>query len=262
MLIRLISRISKRRRLIIATVSLVCIMLYSTFLSFSSIKYVILAVAAATYFFTFFSILEGINKYEWLMLFIAPVMFTVAFNLFYFLLPVRWLTRIPFVALYAISLYALLLSSNIFNVGVVKSLQLFRVAFSVNFLFLTMTAFLICNVILSFRLNFVLNFFLIFIALFPLALQFIWSAKPKVTLDKETVLYSLLIALYVAEVSVVFSFMPLKQAIFALVLTGCFYSLLGLFYSYLDRRLFTERVREFIFVIIFVFIIAFLSLAW
>ena len=65
------------------------------------------------------------------MLFLLPILLSVAMYLFYFLFPVRWLTRIPFVLVYGISMYAVLLSSNIFNVGVEKNLQLF-LAFSLS----------------------------------------------------------------------------------------------------------------------------------
>jgi len=64
-----------------------------------------------------------------------PIVLSIAFYMFYFLFPVRWITRIPFIALYAIAIYATLLCSNIFSIGVEKSLQLYRAAFSINFLF-------------------------------------------------------------------------------------------------------------------------------
>jgi diacylglycerol kinase len=214
------------------------------------------------YFFTFFSILEGIEKIEWLMLFILPVYFTVSLVLFYFLLPVRWLTRLPFIVIYAISIYAILLSSNIFNVGVEKSLPLFRAAFSVNFLFLSLTLFLILNLILSFRLNFFSNFLVIFLFTLPLIWQFLWSVDPKITLSQIVVKYGLLINLIMAEVGWVFSFVPVKASILAVFLTAGFYSLLGLFQAYIEERLFRERIREYLFVLIFVFILTILSINW
>jgi hypothetical protein len=52
---------------------------------------------------TYFSILEGIEKIELLMLFFMPIVISIAFYISYFLFPARWLTRIPFVAIYAVS---------------------------------------------------------------------------------------------------------------------------------------------------------------
>lgn len=261
-LYRLFYHVDKRQRFVISTLILTFFILISSFLSFNQIKYFVWLLAVTVYFLTFFSILEGIEKMEWLMLFILPVYFTVAFVLFYFLLPVRWLTRLPFIIIYGISIYAILLSSNIFNVGVEKSLQLFRAAFSVNFLFLTLTLFLIYNLILSFQLNFFINFSLIFLFTIPLNLQFLWSINPKVILGPLIVKYGFLIALLIAEIGLVFSFVPIKSTLLAIFLTACFYSLVGLFQAYIEERLFKERIREYIFVFIFVFIITLLSMGW
>lgn len=256
------SKVGKRQRFIISSLLLSFLILFSSFLTFSQARYFLIIIFLTTYFFVFFSILEGIDKIEWLMLFLLPVYFSLVFDAFYFLLPGRWLTRIPFVAIYTVSIYAILLSSNIFNVGVERSLQLFRAAFSVNFLYLVLTALLVFNLILSFKLGFFYNFILIFLLSFPLALQFLWTINPKVILEREIVKYTFLIALFVAEISLIFSFIPIQSTIFALFLTACFYSLAGLFQAYLEGRLFKERIREFIFVLIFVFVIVILSVRW
>lgn len=260
--LKLFGRVEKRQRFIIVTLLLTLTVLSSSFLNFSEVRYFIFVVAIVSYLLTFFSILEGISKVEWLMLFVVPVYFTISLILFYFLLPVRWLTRLPFVLIYAISIYALLLSSNIINVGVVKTLQLFRAAFSINFLYLTITSYLVFNLILSFKLSFVYNFFLVMILSFPLVLQFLWSIEPKDNLERQLLKYSFLISFILAQVAHLLSFMPIRTTIFALFLTASFYSLLGLFQAYLEERLFKERIREFVFVIIFVFIIVILSAKW
>ncbi len=261
-LYRLFDRVSKRQRFVISTLILTLFIFVSSFLTFNQIKYFVFFVAGTVYFLTFFSILEGVEKIEWLTLFILPVYFTVAFVLFYFLLPVRWLTRLPFIIIFGISIYAILLSSNIFNVGVEKSLQLFRAAFSVNFLFLTLTLFLIFNLVWSFQLNYFINFVLIFLLTFPINLQFLWSINPKTILEPLIIKYSFLITLIIAEIGLVFSFVPIKSTLLAIFLTACFYSLIGLFQAYIEERLFRERIREYIFVFIFVFIITILSISW
>jgi len=261
-LYRFFHQIDKRQRFVISTLILSFFILISSFLTFNQIKYFVFILAGMVYFLTFFSILEGIERWEWLMLFILPVYFTVAFVLFYFLLPVRWLTRLPFIIVYGISIYAILLSSNIFNVGVEKSLQLFRAAFSVNFLFLTLTLFLVFNLIFSFQLSFIFNFVFVFLFILPIVLQFLWSINPKIILESQLVKYAFLISLIIAEAGLVFSFVPIKSTLLAIFLAACFYSLVGLFQAYLEERLFKERIREYIFVFIFVFIIIILSVSW
>lgn len=260
--LKFFSRVEKRQRFIIATILLSFIVLGSTFFSFEEIIFFIPLIVLAVYGLTFFSILEGISRHEWLMLFLHPLYFTVAIYLFYFFLPQRWLTRLPFVIIYTIAIYAILLSQNIFNVGVSKSLQLSRAAFSVNYLFLTISSFISYSLILSLRANFLVNFGLIFLATFPLTLHFLWTISLDETINRTLISYSLVVSLILAELSALLSFVPVNQSIFALVLTSVFYSLNGLFQVYIQEVLFKERVREYLIVLGFSCVIFMLSLRW
>ncbi len=216
----------------------------------------------ASYIFTFFSVLEDIEKVEWAMLFLMPVLFTITCYLFYFLFPVRWLTRVPFLISYGVSMYAIFLTSNIFNVGVGKSLQLYRAAFSVNYFYQTLILFLLLIVIFSFKQMFIINGLLIFITTLPLSMQLLWSVKPKTTLDRHIFTYSLLISAILMQLGIALSFVPVKSTILGLFLTACYYSLTGLFHNYLDQKLFSQTIREYLFVIGFVSLIFLLSIQW
>ncbi len=260
--LHLFSPIGKRQRFIVSTFILTLLMLTSSFFSFDQALYFFILLLFCVYFFTFFSILEGIDRMEWLMLFLVPAYFTLTFYFFYFFLPGRWLTRLPYVSLYAVSIYAILLSSNIFNVGATKNLQLFRAAFSVNFLYITLTFFLISDLILSFSLYPIYNFIFFLLLLSPLVFQFLWSIDPRTDLKPDLKKYAFVISLLIAEAALVFSFIPIKSTILSLFLTALFYSLSGLFHAYIENRLFRERVREYIFVLIFVSIIILLSVQW
>lgn len=260
--LQLFGGIGKRQRFIISSFILTLLMLVSSFFSLDQALYFFILLLLCVYFFTFFSILEGIDHVEWLMLFLIPIYFTLTFYFFYFFLPGRWLTRLPYVSIYAVSIYAILLSSNIFNVGATKNLQLFRAAFSVNFLYITLTVFLIANVILSFNLYPIYNFFLFLIILFPLIFQLLWSIDPRVDLQADLKKYAFVISLIIAEVALIFSFVPIKPTVLSLLLTALFYSLSGLFHAYIENRLFRERIREYIFVLLFVAAITILSLRW
>src|SRR3989344_5318726 len=139
--------IEKRYRLIFSFLTLSAILFGSTFFFFTESVIFIPILIISTYMLTFFAILEGIEGFEWFSLFIMPVLITVSFYLFFFLFPVRWITRVPFILIYCVSMYASLLCANIFNVGVEKSLQLYRAAFSVNFFYQTIVGFLLFNAI-------------------------------------------------------------------------------------------------------------------
>lgn len=255
-------RIEKRFRFVISALALSLLMLISTFFLFDKALFFILLFIIAGYFFTYFSLLEGIEGIEWLTLFLMPIIITISFYLFYFLFPVRWLTRLPFFILYGISIYGILLCSNIFNVGVEKSLQLYRAAFSVNLFYQMVASFLFTNALFSFRLNFLMNVVLIFLVVSLLAFQLIWSEKLDLIIDKTSVSYALLIGLVLAEISLAGSFVPVKSTILALFLASSYYSLAGLIYSYLDQRLFKETIRSYISVWTIIFVIVLLSLQW
>ena len=71
--------------------------------------------------------------------------FTAAIALFYFLLPVRWLTRVPVAVLYAVGMYALLLTENIYNVAADRTIALLRAAQSIGYLLTLLTYFYSCR---------------------------------------------------------------------------------------------------------------------
>lgn len=258
----LLSRFEKRQRLIFVTVVLSLLFTAATFFSFEWAIVVVPAIIFAVYLFTYIGLLEGITRHEKLLLFIHPIYFSVAFYLFYFFVPQRWLTRLPFITTYAISIYAIMLSQNIFNVGVNKGLQLFRAAFSVNYLFTTVSSFLAYSLIISLRLHGVFNILCVFLASFPLVLQMIWSVSPTEKLEKETVKYAALISLILGEAGLVLSFMPMNQSIFALTLTSLLYGFTGLFSTHIQGALYHHKIREYIVVFGFILIVLILTLQW
>jgi hypothetical protein len=256
-------KVEKRFRFVISAVVLTLAILSSTFFFFEKSYLFIPVLIALAYFFTYFSVLEGIEKVEWFTLFFMPVLLTVSFYLFYFLMPGRWLTRLPFIAIYGISVYAVMLCSNIFNVGVEKNLQLYRAAFSVNFFYQTLVGFILFNLIFSFKQNFFINGIIVGIFGFLLSLHLFWTIRLKNShFEREIILFSLLVGFVLMELAIVLSFVPVKSTIFALFITGSYYGASGLIYNYIDERLFKETVREYLIVWGFVFVITLLSISW
>jgi hypothetical protein len=254
--------IEKRIRFVISTLCLSLLLLISTFFFFDKSGLFIPLLVVGSYLATFFALYEGIEKIEWYMLFLMPVLLSVAMYLFYFLFPVRWLTRIPFILVYSVSTYAVLLSSNIFNVGVEKNLQLYRAGFSVNYLIQTMVFFLISNVLASFHWGFLANAFIFGILGFSMAIQLYWSIRLDLHLRKEVLNHAWLTALLIGEMSLFLSFFPVQESIFALVMAVIYYCLTGLTHLHLDDRLFKHSVREYVTILIVILAILFLSISW
>lgn len=255
-------RLNKRLRFVAATLLLSLVFLLSISFYFDQVFIFVPVLVGATYLLTYFAIYEGIEKIEWLTLFLMPVSLSLAFYLFYFLFPGRLLTRIPLVVLYGISMYAVLLASNIFNVGVEKNLQLYRAAFSINYFYQTLIVFFLLAFLFSLKLNFLLNGIMIFLLVSLFSFHLLWSLKLNIYLEKKTLIISGFIGLMVAELGAIFSFVPVNSLILALLLTSTFYSLGGLVFNYMDQKLFKEIVREYVSVWIFVVIITALSINW
>ena len=255
-------KIEKRIRLLISVFILTFLVVFSTFFYFDKALIFVPVLLIASFLLTYFALLEGIEKMAWFGLFFMPVSLTIFFYLFYFLFPGRWLTRIPYTVVYSISLYAVLLCANIFNVGVEKNLQLYRAAFSINFFYQAFLAFIVFNILFSFKGIFLINMLIAGGAGFLLSLHLFWSIKLDKRLEKEIVDYALVMSILLTELSILISFFPLRGTIAALFLTASFYSLGGIIYNFIDQKLFKETIREYVFVWAFVLVITLLSISW
>lgn len=260
--LRTFSPIEKRIRFVGGSILMTSLMLFTTFFDFDLFWLFVPILLLISYFITYLSILEDLKKFEWITLFLMPVLFTVSFYLFYFLFPVRWITRLPFMLMFGFSFYAILLTSNIFNVGVGKSLQLYRAAFSVNYFFQTLILFLLLNVMFSFKQGFLVNGIFVFLIILPMAIQLFWSVKLKEQFDVTLFHLGLFLALIITQLTMVMSFVPVTATIMALFLTASYYSLTGLIYHYIDHKLFMQTIREYLFVMGFVSFIVLLTIPW
>lgn len=261
-LVQIFGSIEKRLRFVIATLVLSGIMLTATFFLFDAFYIFLPILIIATFFFTFFAILDGIERVEWRMLFVIPILWSVASYLFYFLFPVRWITRLPFLFVYGVSMYAILLTSNIFNVGVGKSIQLYRAAFSVNYLYQTVLSFLLLNVLFSFKPHILIQALIVGVIFYLLSVQLYWSIKPKTYLENRLNHYAYATAVLMIQLTVLFSFLPIPATILSLFATACYYSLTGILHHYLDQKLFRQTIREYVFVAVFVLGMVLLSVTW
>ncbi len=255
-----IGKIEKRFRFAISTFVLVGFMLLASFFSFDKAFIFLPILVVLSYILTYFSLLEGVEKMGWFGLFFMPVAVTVSWYLFYYLFPVRWITRFPFVLLYGISIYATFLCSNIFNVGVEKNLQLYRAAFSVNFFYHALTMFFFLNIVFSLQQYFIVNALVCGVIGLVFSIQLLWTIRLKKYLDKEVCKYAVFVALVLFQAGLIISFLPLQSSVYALFITTTYYSLTGLIHHFVDQRLFKETIREYSIVWVFVLVITLLAM--
>lgn len=254
--------LEKRERFIIVTVILTSGMLIASNLLGDTRLFAVVGLAVLCYPLSYWGLKEDIRGSEKLTLFILPVFYTLSVTLFYFLLPVRWLTRLPAAVLFAIGMYALLLSVNIFNVAANRSIQLLRAAQSVGFLMTLVIMFLSTNIVLSFRFPFYVNFVFVFLISFVLFFQFFWSSILEPKISKSLLLYSLGCALVVGEIALGLSFWPVRTTIAALFLTSVFYTLGGWIQQFFFDRLFDSTIKEYVWIPLVVFVLMFFVTQW
>lgn len=251
---------SKREKIIIATALITIALIYSTQISnFIFLKQKLLIFLGITaYFLSLWALWEGMSKVKAITLLILPTLFTISVASFYFLLPVRWLTRIPLALIFGLSFYLLLLSQNVFNVAAIRTIPLYRVASTTSFLFSVFTSFFLFNVVYALNLAFFWNALICFIISFVLILPVLWSIKME-EISPTVMFYSFLLALPVGEAAVALSFWPLAPTVWSLSLSTVLYVLLGLALEQMRERLSSRSIKEFsalgILVLLFIFFV-------
>jgi hypothetical protein len=253
---------TKRQQFVIATFVLAFGLMLTQLVS-PDLRYpMTVGLSLMTYVTSAIVLHEDLRGIEWIGLLVLPTFFTMAVALFYFLLPARWLTRIPFVVLYAVGMYALLLTENIYNVAADRTIALLRAAHSVGYLLTLITYFLLVQTVMAFRFPFYWNTALVGIISLFLVFQSLWS----VVLEEEAskVLISLTIAITVVlmELSFVFSFLPTQSTLMVLFLTTSFYGMVGMAQQYLVEKLYKKTVIEFFTLCSIVFAIVMLATNW
>lgn len=239
--------LSKREKFVIATLFLFSGLFISQNLSASPRIVLVLILSVLSPLFLFFILYPDLKEnlsVGLANLFILPIFFTLAFGFFYFLLPERFLTRIVLSSFFGIGIYALYLSHNIFIVATSKTIALVNAARSVAFLLTVLTHFFLSNVIFSLHLAPPLLTFLSLLISFFLILGTLGRIR-------EAVILSLVIG----EIALMLNFWPANPTVAALFLSGNFYTFVGLYQAWLERRLFKNTLWEYILVSIIVFLV-------
>jgi len=249
--------LNKRQKIIVATVVVTVGLLSTQLVDFNLRFRFLLGLSVLTYLISLWALKEGIDKLKAVLILILPTLFTLAVASFYFLLPIRWLTRLPVAIIFGLSFYLLLLSQNVFNVAAVRTIPLYRAASTVAFLFTLITSFFLFNVVFAFNLLFFINAILVFTISFPLILHMLWSLEMEERLNLSIISHSLILSLSLAEIALVLSFWPMVTIIWSLTLSSLIYVLLGLSTSYLRGKLSNRILWEYLGIGIIIFGIAF-----
>lgn len=254
--------LNKRHKIIISS-TILTIGLLSTQLVDFNLRFRFLAgLSVLAYILSLWSLWEGLNMTKAVVVLILPTAFTAAVASFYFLLPVRWLTRLPVAILFGLMFYLLLLAQNVFNVASLRTIPLYRAASTASFLFTLLSAFFIYHVIFAFNLLFLWNGITVFVISFLLILQVLWSIKMEDRISAAIIIQSLILSLILAELALSFSFWPSSTTIRSLSLSSAMYVLLGLTCQTLRGRINKRVVWEYLGIGAAVLIVSFLTTSW
>ncbi|MBI4099818.1 hypothetical protein HY440_02320 [Candidatus Microgenomates bacterium] len=274
---------SKRQKFVIATLVLlagiVAIRLFPGVLiqwRFRVAIFSLLAVLASVW--ALFD--EDFAGVEWVILPILPAMFAVSAAVVFPLLPTGFdliaqvplspdagsllglLVRIAHLGVFVVGYYAALLTTNIYNVAAIRTIQLLRVAHSIGFLVTVATALFFYIVISAFHLSSFLNFLAVFGVTLPLAFQSLWSVNLEEKVSGQTRNFALLTAIVLGQIAWALSFWPIGVSIFALFLTAIFYELIGIIQYHFGERLSPRIANEFVLVAVVMFFVVVFTTRW
>jgi len=216
-------------------------------------------ITVSTVILTAIGLRETTTGIRWFTLLLLPALFTAGIGLFYFLLPMRWLTRIPMSFVFGLGIYSILLVENIYGVASMRSIQLLRVAQTVGFVATLSTLFFFFNIFYSFRLPYYAIGALVCLLSFILMMQSFWAITLQEKIDATLFWYSIVLAFLVAQAAVVLSLWPVQPIMASLFLTTASYTLIGVGHHYLAKRLFQKNILEYVRVFIIVLILIFLT---
>lgn len=212
--------------------------------------FVLFAYAASTW-----ALSDDLQRHERVTIVPFPALYAAAVSLFYFLLPESIVSRVVILILFGVGMYALFLTANIFSVAKGRTIQLVHAANAVSGLFGVLISLLLANTIFSLRLPFFVNGILVGLAHFPLTFTLLWSTRLENKIEQDSISFSLILSLILAELAVILSFFPLGIWYYALFIMSVFYMGFGLLQSYMRSRLFFRTLFEYSLVAAFIAIV-------
>jgi len=271
---------SKRTKFILVSL-LIAFMLWLT--SMAQVDYrfgLVLAVGAVSYILSVWVLFDDLKGIEWITLIILPMMFTLGAGLFSNFLPTAFpgmfgksisvetsqllagIFKGVYFLLVGVGLYGILLIENIFSVASIRTIQLFRAARSVNFIFTLVTSLFFFTVALSLKLAFWWVIPISFAVSFILAYPSLWSIDLKNNYGPQVMRYSLSASWIIAVLSGVLCFWPIKPFMGGLILTSGLYALFGILEQRLSNRVYLESLLEYGVTIIIIIVVGFLTTSW
>lgn len=198
-----------------------------------------------TYFTCAWALYENLEKHEWLTILPMPTLLAGSVAFFYTLLPSTLVSRIAVFVVFAVGMYALLLTSNIYSVSKGRSIQLLHAAHAVGFWFMMLASLLYTEVLYASKISPWLVGLGVMAVHIPLIFVSLWSMQLKEKITKEVVMYSVLFAVLLGELALVISLLPISVWDSALIIMAVMYLTVSYARSVLLGRLFARTFTEY-----------------
>lgn len=255
-------QITKRQRFILMAFFLAVVLILTQTVG-EGLRYQLVGLlAVSTLFLSIFALWGELSGIKYFLLLLLPIYFVSGSSLFYFLLPVRWLTRLPFALAFGISVYLLMLTANIFNVAAIRTIALLRAANAVGLLFSLVSTFFLANVLFSLHFPFYVVVLGTILITMPLYLAGLWSYELEDFISRRVGLYTGIFTMISAQIALILAFWPIAPINGALVIATVMYVLLGLSQFDFADKLKRRQVYEHLGVALVVFIAVLLTTKW
>lgn len=253
--------ITKRHRFVIAVGLLSLGLFISENLFGKSGFYLALFLSVLTNLFLFASMYRDVRFAAMPIMYVLPFLYSLAFGLFYFLVPSRILSRFVLTSLYAVGLYSVFLTQNIFVVASMRTIALLSGARIVSFILALLTYFFLTNIVFSLHASLLVTACIIAGYSSLLILHSIWTHS----LERSVISFLPWVgalSLSLVEVSLILWFWPSSATVISIFLTGFFYIIVGMSHVWLDKRLFKSVIWEYVWVGVIVLMILIFFTTW
>jgi len=202
----------------------------------------------------FWAIKDDLEDNFSFQVFLLPFLYSLSFGVFSFLTPARIITRIILTTLYAVGLYSVFLSENIFTVASIRTIALLNSGRIVSLVISLITYFFLASTTFSLRISIIPTVIILTIVTFFLSVHAMWTYTLEKSIKKD-LSWILMQTLCIFELGLILWFWPTTPTVGALFLTSVWYVLVGLSHVWLDKRLFRNVLWEYIWVAVVAFLV-------
>lgn len=240
--------VNKRQRFVLSVAILSVCLFFTEYLFGRASIFVSLGLSLLSTALFFWANYRDIRSNFSLYYFILPFFFTLAFGQFLYLAPDRLLTRIIMTFLFALGMYSLFLSVNIFTVASMRTIALLSGARIVSFLITLISYGFLINIIFTLHVHFFITLILVAIVTFFLIMHALWT----ITLEKgfaPQLKWGSILTLALVEIVAILWFWSTDPTIIALYLTAFFYTIVGPVQIWLNKRFFKGVLAGYLWVL-------------